>query len=190
MDQTTTDSGPATHFHRNGADGGVLPPYTGEETTCSKCSNSEAYTRYRPVQTLMLVVEWNGQLERRGPLPERLERECKNCDFKWDEDLCPPGCGMTVEALAHALAQATPFPMETPTEALTYTARQLLNMVTVTARPDHPVWQYDAGRPAPAAATPVGICEAAHETREEEDECERRRTPQPVTPPADSEGPA
>lgn len=172
MDQpTNTDTGPATHFHRNGADGGILPPHSGEETACSKCSNSGAYTRYRPAQALMLVTEWNGQLERRGPLTERLERECKNCDFKWDEALCPPGCGMTVEALAHAVDNATPYPVELHPEVCTYIARYLLDCLHVSARPDHPLWQFDAGRPDTGPA------------------------PQPETPPADrattdGEGPA
>lgn len=170
MDQST-NTGPATHFHRNGQDGGILPPYSGEETACSKCSNSEAYTRYRPVQTLMLVAEWNGQPERRGPLPERLERECKNCDFKWDEDLCPPGCGMTVEALAHAIDNATPYPVELAPEVCTYVARYLLDCLHVSARTDHALWQYDAGRPPepkePTPAEPHAATDSAPVTLQE-----------------------
>lgn len=173
-----TAAGPATHFHKNGADGGVLPPYSGEETPCPKCSHPEAYTKHQHALAPATLLRDDAGTLRRGPLPERLRRECKSCEYSWDEDLCPPGCGMTVDALAHALSQATPFPMEIPTEAHVYTARQLLTMVTVVARPDHPVWQYDTGQPTPQPA-PLDICEAVHETVEEEAACEHRRAPQP-----------
>lgn len=181
VDPAAPATGGAAHFHKDGGDGGVLPPYSGEETTCPKCSHPEAYTKHQRALALgMLLRDDSAGTLRRGPLPERLRRECKSCEYSWDEDLCPPGCGMTVDALAHALAQATPFPMEIPTEAHAYTARQLLNMVTVTARPDHPVWQYDNGQPAPQPAPDTaGICEVVHETADEETACENRRAPQP-----------
>lgn len=159
-----TAAGPAAHFHSNGADGGVLPPYSGPEACCAKCSNRGAYTQHRDaVAPEMLLRSDSGRL-RRGPLPERLERQCERCDFQWDESLCPPGCGMTVEALAHAVHNATPYPVELDREVRTYVARYLLECLHITARPEHPLWQYDAGRPEPDAQ------------------------PQPETDPADGEG--
>lgn len=185
MDQTTAAVAKAA------ADAsGILPPYSGRETTCPKCSHPEADTQHRaPVRRGTWDRDDNGVL-RVGPLPERLERRCENCGFAWDEDLCPPGCGMTVEALAHAIDNATPYPIELAPEVCTYAARYLLECLHITARPEHPLWQYDDGRPAQAGqpeTPPTDICEVPHPTTAEEDECERRRAPQAETPPADSE---
>ncbi|MFD5788635.1 hypothetical protein ACFWH1_18680 [Streptomyces sp. NPDC127037] len=33
--------------------------------------------------------DYNGRTEMRGPLPERLERQCERCDYQWDEALNP-----------------------------------------------------------------------------------------------------
>jgi hypothetical protein len=168
----------------------ILPPYSGTETPCPKCSNPEADTRHQPALAPGMLLQSHGGRLRRGPLPERLQRECQRCEFRWDEALCPPGCGMTVEALAHALDNATPYPIELHPEVCTYAARYLLECLHITARPEHPLWQYDDGRPDPGPTPepmPMPICEAAHETNDEEDACERRRAPQPETPPADSE---
>lgn len=69
-----------------------LPPYSGHETLCAKCSHLEALTRFRPEIGHPQTEEYNGQLKRRGPLPERLERQCMRCDYQWDEALNPaPG---------------------------------------------------------------------------------------------------
>lgn len=129
---------------------GILPPYSGDETTCAKCAHGTARTTYRPARVMRIHLDEDRV--RSGLLPERLERECERCEYRWDEALCPPGPGMTVDALAHALAHAVPFPLELPPEALDYTARMLLTMVVVDARPDHRVWQYDNGRPTPTSA--------------------------------------
>ncbi|WP_019548574.1 hypothetical protein [Streptomyces sulphureus] len=68
----------------------ALPPYSGEETPCPKCRYPEAYTLYRSA-TQAVLDEFNGRLQRRGPLPERLERQCQRCDYAWDEALVPDG---------------------------------------------------------------------------------------------------
>lgn len=165
--------------------GGTLPPYSGPQVVCAKCSHVGAFTEHHaagtPGRTLGSDTRWG----RVASLPERLERRCERCDFAWDEALCPPGCGMTVEALAHAIHNATPYPIELDREVRTFMARYLLECLHVTARPEHALWQYDDGRP------PAGICEEPHPTAEEEDACERRRAPRPETPAADSteEGP-
>lgn len=169
---TTTD-----HAH---TDGTVLPPYSGEETACPKCSHSEARTVYRMALSGRQLRDWNDGAVQRGPLPERLERECMNCGFTWDESLCPPGCGMTVEALAHAIDNSTPYPVDLQPEVATYMARYLLECLRVAARPDHPLWQYDDGSPVHEH-----LCKLWHPTAEEKAECLRRRAPQPQTPPAD-----
>lgn len=132
-----------------------LPPYSGEETPCPKCSNTRARTTWRPAVGRRTLSD----LAHGGPLPERLERECERCDFQWDEALCPPGCGMTVEALAHAIDNSTPYPVELHTEVCTYMARYLLECLHVGARPDHPLWQYDEGRPPEQVEpTPAESC--------------------------------
>lgn len=178
MDQTTAAVAKAAAEDS----GGILPPYSGEETACPKCSHGEAHTVYRSPLSGRLLRDWNDGAVQRGPLPERLERECRNCGFTWDESLCPPGCGMTVEALAHAVDNATPYPIDLAPEVCTFMARYLLECLHITARPEHPLWQYDDGRPAH-----LDMCEVPHPTTAEEEECERRRAPQPQTPPADSE---
>jgi hypothetical protein len=109
------------------ADLGVLPPYSGRETTCIKCSHTEADTQHKPpVRRGAWDYDGSGQLQI-GPLPERLERRCENCGFTWNEALCPP------------------------------------------------------------TAPPPGTCEVPHATDAEEDECERRRAPQPEKTPTGSE---
>lgn len=66
----------------------TLPPYSGDDSVCIKCSNHGARTTYQPAIERVLT-EYNGRNERRGPLPERLERCCRRCDFQWDEALNP-----------------------------------------------------------------------------------------------------
>lgn len=131
--------------------GCILPPYSGEQTPCPKCSYPTARTTHRPAVAFVRIQRSNGSWTK-GPLPERLERECERCDFQWDEALCPPGCGMTAEALAHAIDNATPYPVELHAEVCAFMARYLLDCLHVTARPDHPLWQYDDGRPGPGPA--------------------------------------
>lgn len=176
MDQTTAAVAKAA------AAGSTLPPYSGPGTLCPKCSNLGAYTEHRDAIAPGVLLQSDSGRFRRGPLPERLKRRCERCDYTWDEALCPPGCGMTVEALAHAVDNATPYPVELHSEVCTFMARYLLECLHITARPEHPLWQYDDGRPAH-----LDMCEVPHPTTAEEEECERRRAPQPQTPPADSE---
>lgn len=63
-----------------------LPPFSGDQSVCPKCSYGEARVQYRthgerPEQGIHSMSDvW----------PERLERECKRCDYTWDEDLNPP----------------------------------------------------------------------------------------------------
>lgn len=62
-----------------------LPPYTGDEPTCPKCSHTEAYTEYKPAnEPRSRSAGWG------AGMPERLERRCARCDFIWDEALNPP----------------------------------------------------------------------------------------------------
>ncbi|MFF4726407.1 hypothetical protein ACFY3M_13850 [Streptomyces mirabilis] len=159
--------------------GGMLPPYSAEDAVCPMCQNREAFTWFRPALPPNAVqADWNGGL-RRGGRPKRLERECARCTYKWDEALVVDRPGMTIDALVHALDNATPYPVELDREVLKHVAHQLLAMLYLTARPDHPLWQYSNGRP-PAATAPQDpaaspVCEAPHATRDEEDACERRR---------------
>ncbi|MEW2568394.1 hypothetical protein [Streptomyces sp. NPDC047070] len=183
------------------AEGGILPPYSGDDPLCPKCADTQAHTDYRPaIDTRRIAAEWNGKIVLRGPLPERLERTCTRCSYQWVETLCPPGPGMTVEALAHALDNSTPYPVDLDAEVRTVMARYLLDCLVVSARPDHPLWQYDAGQPpetvqptpaeeCPAAPAGLAVCEFLHRTREEEDACEQRRAPQlPSVQPETNDG--
>lgn len=62
----------------------TLPPFSGDETTCSKCSHTEAYTEHKPAGEPR-----SGSFSGIGE-PERLERRCARCDFIWDEAINPP----------------------------------------------------------------------------------------------------
>ncbi|MFF5968184.1 hypothetical protein ACFY64_31575 [Streptomyces collinus] len=169
-------------------DGGILPPYSGTDAICPKCVYSEAFTWYRPaIVRPNVVADWNGATTRRGPLPQRLERECGRCAFKWDEALVTSQPGMTIDALAYVLDNSTPFPIELDRPVAEYMASKLLAALHIVARPDHPLWKYDDGRPRPTA-TPqpmpadTAICEEPHETRDEEDACKERRLAQADRP--------
>lgn len=121
----------------------------GAEAFCVKCGHNTVFTFFGPQLTASRRKEWNGLLERRGPLPKRLERQRQCCEFRWDEalagDLLP---GMTVEALAYAIDNATPYPVDLHREVCTYMAEQPLR---VSARPDHLLWQCSDGRPTTSA---------------------------------------
>lgn len=65
----------------------TLPPYSGDDTTCPKCAHLGASTRFRAASARMLWDTWNDKIVSRGPLPERLQRECNRCGWCWDEDL-------------------------------------------------------------------------------------------------------
>ncbi|MEU4256295.1 hypothetical protein AB0B42_00555 [Streptomyces fradiae] len=57
-----------------------LPPYSGDDAECPKCSNLGAYTAWQPAEKL-----GGHQLTE-----EHLRRECKRCNYRWKEALNPP----------------------------------------------------------------------------------------------------
>lgn len=57
-----------------------LPPYSGEDAQCVKCSNTGAFTEWRPAESLGTTVL----------KAEHLRRQCTRCDYRWDEALNPP----------------------------------------------------------------------------------------------------
>lgn len=57
-----------------------LPPYTGDDAQCPKCSNVGAFTEWQDAYR-MGAAELDS---------ERLRRRCERCDFEWDEALNPP----------------------------------------------------------------------------------------------------
>lgn len=67
------------------ANQGLLPPYTGEKGRCRKCGATFARTRYQPALSARQLLYADDGRPRRGPLPERLERECATCEYQWDE---------------------------------------------------------------------------------------------------------
>ena len=69
------------------ADEDVLPHFSGDAALCAKCGSVGAGTTYRPAgeppdddRVRMLCDQW----------PERLERECSRCEYRWDEGLNLP----------------------------------------------------------------------------------------------------
>ncbi|MEU2487103.1 hypothetical protein ABZ593_21150 [Streptomyces sp. NPDC012617] len=127
----------------------VLPPFSGEQTECVKCSAIEAFTRFRPACPRGMW-DYNRSTAMRGPLPERLERQCQRCDYQWDEALNPsPGARpATAPEIAYALQQAARrWQADLPTDLLTQMAAELGEMLHVLARLDHPMWLPRPGRP-------------------------------------------
>lgn len=64
-----------------------LPPWSGESTVCAKCSNGGAQVAYRKAGE---PPEDSGPVTLGETWPERLERECSRCGYRWDEQLNPP----------------------------------------------------------------------------------------------------
>lgn len=64
-----------------------LPPFSGDDTTCPKCSNPSAYTQHRKAGEHGSDEHATFGPSKRG---ERLERACARCDYVWDEALNPP----------------------------------------------------------------------------------------------------
>ncbi|KPI33344.1 hypothetical protein OV450_1432 [Actinobacteria bacterium OV450] len=126
-----------------------LPPYSGRATTCVKCSYPEAFTKFRPA-TRRIREEYNGETISRGPLPERLERSCGECDFQWDEALAPADAPQlrpaTVGELAHAIQQCSPYPVHP--QAAEHAATRMQEVLHTAVRTDHAMW-------APAPPAPV-----------------------------------
>ncbi|PWI16038.1 hypothetical protein DI272_19090 [Streptomyces sp. Act143] len=156
-------------------DDGMLPPYSAEEAVCPMCQNNEAFTWFRaalPPNTVQ--TDFNGTT-RRGARPQRLERECARCTYKWDEALAVARPGMTIDALVYALDNSTPYPVELDAAVLHSMALRLHACLRITARPDHPLWQYNDGRPQTTATPQTPTCEETHATREDEEACEQAR---------------
>ncbi|MCF3960317.1 hypothetical protein [Streptomyces fuscigenes] len=65
-------------------EGPHFPAYTGSSVRCVKCSTRGASTTYRPARSARTLLRRDDTLLR-GPLPERLERECLTCSYIWDE---------------------------------------------------------------------------------------------------------
>lgn len=132
----------------------ALPPYSGPNTLCPKCANPEAFTRYRPAMR-RCMDEYNGSTNYRGPLPERLERQCMRCDYQWDEALVtdlPPM--MTVDQLVRALDDSTPYPIELRADVAQFVAERLLERLHISPRLDHQVWDPE-GDAQPATVDPL-----------------------------------
>ncbi|WP_055693244.1 hypothetical protein [Streptomyces prasinopilosus] len=66
-----------------------LPPFSGNETACPKCSYDQAYTEHK----VKAEPRTDSELPWNSDFPERLERRCARCDFIWDEALNPPTQG-------------------------------------------------------------------------------------------------
>jgi hypothetical protein len=54
----------------------VLPSYSGCNAKCIKCGEIDAYSKYRVSFFSSAGTELTD---------ERIQRECKNCEFKWEE---------------------------------------------------------------------------------------------------------
>ncbi|MBP5906839.1 hypothetical protein F3K40_15380 [Streptomyces sp. LBUM 1478] len=130
-----------------------LPPFTGDEGQCLKCFHPFLSTHYRPRMNGRTMAKLNG-LYRSGPLPERLERECDRCGYKWDEavgeeqDLAAP---MTAHELTRALHNAAPYPVELFPHVAEAMAANLVQMLNAYPRPDY-VAEDPEEEPRPRAA--------------------------------------
>ncbi|MFF0171159.1 hypothetical protein [Streptomyces prasinus] len=90
-------------------------------------------------------------------LRERLERQCTRCDYTWDEALPTDDQadgGLSIDQLAHALDNCTPYPVELHPEVARHMAERLMTMTVVLPNPEHPLWQPE--EPAPAPVAPQG----------------------------------
>ncbi|MFJ3100324.1 hypothetical protein [Streptomyces sp. NPDC086835] len=114
------------------SDGTELPPYSGPDTLCPKCSHDQAITRYRAEGEHGTDEHSPFGRSRRG---ERLERQCWSCDYVWDEALNPPAGDprlIDVPTLARALQEAhAGWALDLSPECAEHMARQLLGNVVV-----------------------------------------------------------
>jgi hypothetical protein len=62
-----------------------LPPFSGDDARCPKCGNEGAYTEYKAKGE-----PGHGRITLGSAGPERLERCCSRCDYRWDEALATP----------------------------------------------------------------------------------------------------
>lgn len=70
------------------SEGSPLSPFSGDNAVCSKCSYVGAGTRHRAHGEAPDREEGTQSLG--DTWPERLERECGRCCYRWDEALNPP----------------------------------------------------------------------------------------------------
>ncbi|MEU9000506.1 hypothetical protein [Streptomyces sp. NPDC048551] len=66
----------------------ALPPFSGDEPTCTKCGWTGARTEYLPMGDCVhgpgargVTIGWTAN--------ERLHRECQRCRYQWDEAIVP-----------------------------------------------------------------------------------------------------
>lgn len=64
-----------------------LPGWSGDFPVCVKCSNNGAAAAYRKPGER---PEGSGPGSLGETWPERLERRCSRCGYRWDEGLNPP----------------------------------------------------------------------------------------------------
>ncbi|GGZ23722.1 hypothetical protein GCM10010387_16170 [Streptomyces inusitatus] len=161
-----------------------LPPFSGDDTVCVMCSHPEAFTVFRPSVARLLVEEYNGRTERRGPLPARLERQCQRCDYQWDEAL-NPSLGprpATLDDIALALQHAHQgWALDLSPECAEHMAEALLRMFHLHVRPDHLLW----AQGPPLLLIPADVAEAA---RQQLDPHLTAQVPIAVPPPAPAPG--
>lgn len=79
-----------------------LPPFSGDNPLCGKCSFVDAYTDYRAAGEHSTNEPRTRGASSKG---ERLERRCGRCGHIWDEALLPP-TPLTLEAQLPAQLEA------------------------------------------------------------------------------------
>ncbi|MFF3096756.1 hypothetical protein [Streptomyces cyaneofuscatus] len=136
-----------------------LPPYSGEDALCAMCSHDLAYTYFR-AERARVQREFNGRMEWHHAFPARLERQCKRCDYQWDEALNPPpgpepARPATVAEVSEALQNAHQgWALDLSPGCADHMAGILLDLLLIDVRTDHPAWTKPA-RSRPLLAPPA-----------------------------------
>ncbi|MFJ2206003.1 hypothetical protein [Streptomyces microflavus] len=136
-----------------------LPPYSGDDPLCAMCSHDLAYTQFRAEQ-VRAQREFNGRMERHAVFPARLERQCKRCEYQWDEALNPPpgpepARPATVAEISEALQNAHQgWALDLSPDCAEHMAGILLDLLFIDVRTDHPAWAKPA-RSRPLLAPPA-----------------------------------
>ncbi|MGW5930530.1 hypothetical protein ACWF2L_30510 [Streptomyces anulatus] len=137
-----------------------LPPYSGTDTVCAMCSHTSAYTRFQ-AERHRVMREFNGVVRRHATLTARLERQCERCDYQWDEAPNPaPGIRpATAAEIAEALQNAHQgWALDLSSGCAGHMAEELMHMLDLYVRPDHPLWkQQHAPRPPLIAPADVDL---------------------------------